>query len=173
MKSTTTLKRKVSEVNSQMSRGSYSAALQAVESLLDQWPGAAPLHILRAELIQLGDESGPSLDEAKKSLAEALKADPNSIEALIEQGHFQFAVDDDAKAAAKTFEKAIAASAKMLVAALLGRAAALAELDRRQEAFDCLAHAQRLQNSNGALKSVAASNPETILTLWESISPTS
>lgn len=170
MKNATTFKRRLTHARKLAQQEDFAAALAIVDELLADWPGAASLHVLRAELIQLGEDDGPPLEEAKRSLNEALRLDDESIDAMLEKAHFEFAIEDDAKMAAKTFDTAIERSTAALVNALLGRAAALAELERRDEAFDCLARARWLQSSNGHV----AVNPATlgaIRGLWEELYP--
>ena len=168
MKSTSTYRRKISAIRREKKAGRHAEALAMVDGLLADWPGSSGLHVMRAELIQLQDGSGPALAEAIDSLRAAVDLDGGSPEALLEQGHYQFAVEDDAKAAAKTFSKAVDRSKRYLVAALLGQAAALEELGRRAEAFDALAAARWLQSSNGGTHN--SSEEQQLLNQWESLS---
>ena len=168
MKSTSTYKRKLSAIRRERKAGHYAGALEMVDHLLADWPGSACLHVMRAELIQLlPDEAGPPLSDAIDSLRTAVDLDDRSPEALLEQGHYQFAVEDDAKVAAKTFSKAVDRSQRLLVASLLGRAAALEELGRRAEAFDCLAAARWLQSNNGTTH--GSGEEQRLLSQWESL----
>ena len=168
MKSTSTFKRKLSAIRRARKARHYAEALEMVDQLLTNWPGSACLHVMRAELIQLlPDESGPPLSEALDSLRAAVDMDDRSPEALLEQGHYQFAVEDDTKAAAKTFSKAVDRSKRLLIGALLGHAAALEELGRRAESFDALAAARWLQSSNGATH--GGGEEQQLLNQWESL----
>ncbi len=173
MKSTSTYKRKLSVIRRVRKVGRYAEALEMVDQLLASWPGSACLHVMRAELIQLlPDKGGPTLSDAIDSLRAAVDLDDRSPEALLEQGHYQFAVEDDAKGAAKTFSKAVDRGKRLLIGALLGHAAALEELGRRAEAFDALAAARWLQSSNGATHGGGAHSSDEeqrLLNQWESL----
>src|SRR5438067_1422346 len=147
MKSTARYKRALAEIRSLRERRKYADSLAAVEALLGQWPDQPALLVLRGELIQLQGEQGPSLDDAAAMLKRAAVLDDRNADALLELAHFQMAVEDDTRTADRSFVSAIAASTESLIAALVGRAGALEELGRKQEAFDCLSTARYLQNA--------------------------
>ncbi len=147
MNAITGYKGTISEVRSLMSRSKFSEALAEVDALLEQWPDQPALLVLRGELIQLQDENGPPLDEAVFALKRAATLDPRNADALLELAYFQFAVQDDSRAAEKSFSRSISASSEALISALVGRAGALEELGRKREAFDCLLVARYLQSS--------------------------
>ena len=169
MKSTRGYRQRLSSTRRHMDAGDYAAALGEVEGLLEAWPGAAPLHVLRAELIQLQEEeNAPPLEEAKAALKVAIELDDFSHSSLIEQGHFLFAVEDDAKAALQSFKKAVQVYKRSLIEALLGQAATLEELGRHQEAFDCLSEARLLQTTfNG--ESSKPPHAEQLLQRWSEL----
>ena len=121
-------KRATAEIRSLRGRRKFAEALASVDALLEEWPDQPALLVLRGELVQLQDEKGPPLEDAAASLKRATALDERNADAWLELGHFQFAVEDDAKAAEKSFGSSIAASSESLIAALIGRAGALEEL---------------------------------------------
>jgi hypothetical protein len=123
----------------------YAQALVEVDKLLEQWEDQPALLVLRGELIQLQEEGGPHLEDAADALKRATILHDKNGDAWLELGHYQLAVEDNAKAADRSFAKAVDTSRETLIAALLGRAAALDELNRKSEAFDCLSAARSLQ----------------------------
>ncbi len=166
MNTVSQFKQGVARIRRHWNAAAYDRALAEVDRLLQSWPDMPRLLVLRAELIQLSDESAPPLAEAQASLRRALDFDDQSLDALVEQGHFLLAVEDDANEASKSFAKAVTVGMRLLREALLGQAAALAELDRRQEAFDCLAQARLLQSQNGTSRK---NGDEDLLTRWEEL----
>jgi tetratricopeptide (TPR) repeat protein len=168
MKTTASYKRAVAAIRSFRQRHKYAEALASLEALLNQWPDQPVLLLLRAELIQLQDEQGPRLDDAAIALKRAVALDDGNADAWLELGHFQFAIKDDARAAEKSFVQAIGASSATLIAALVGRAAALEELGRNSEAFDCLSAARYLQSA-AATKNGAPVGEADLLGRWESL----
>lgn len=161
-------KRKLAEVKRWIKDEKYASALAGIEEMLLHWPGSSPLLILRAELIQLQDEGGPPLQEARRSLEQAVEYDGDSIDACTELAHFQFAVEDNAAAADKSFAEAIEAGTTQLITALVGRAAALTDLGRSEEAFDCLARAQWLRCSKTKFRT-ELSRHDDLLNRFESL----
>jgi tetratricopeptide (TPR) repeat protein len=172
MKSIRGYRQKLSSVRRSMEGDDYAAALRDVDLLLENWPGAAALHILRSQLIQLQESTDvPPLQEAKLALKQALELEEPKQSAIIEQGHFQFAVEDDAKAALESFRKAVQVYKELLIEALLGQAAALEELQRREDAFDCLSQARLLQTTlNGH---TATPHGEQLLRRWDELAAAS
>jgi tetratricopeptide (TPR) repeat protein len=168
MKSTVSYKRALAEIRSLRQRRRYVGALAAVDALLNQWPDQPALLVLRGELIQLQDEDGPPLDDVVAALKRAVALDDRNADAWLELGHFQFAVEDDAKAADKTFAQAVAASRATLIAALVGRAAALEEMGRKREAFDCLSVARYIQSAV-ATENGSAADESSLFDRWESL----
>ena len=168
MKSMTTYKRGVTAIRSLMASRKYARALLEVDALLGQWEDQPALLVLKGELIQFQDEFGPPLEQAADALKRAAAFDDRNGDVWLELGHFQFAVEDDAKSAEKSFARGVAASSETLVAALLGRAAALEELGRKLEAFDCLSVARYLQNAAGT-KNGSAKDKASLFKRWESL----
>jgi tetratricopeptide (TPR) repeat protein len=168
MKSTASFKRAMGAIRSRMASRKYAEALAQVEALLGQWEDQPALLVLRGELIQLRDEGGPSLQEAAEALKRATTLDERNADTWLELGHFQFAVEDDAKEAEKSFAQAVAASGASLIAALLGRAAALEELGRKSEAFDCLSAARYLQHAAGT-RNGSTQDDISVFERWESL----
>jgi len=150
MKPLSSFKRGVAEVRHDLEHGKYERALARVAKLLQDWPDNPQLLVMWADLIQLQEsDEGPSLDDARAALQRASELEGPSPAALIELGAYYYAVDDDPAAANKTFDKAIRLCKRLLIDAILGRAKALGDLERSQEAFACLAQAYALQNQNG------------------------
>jgi hypothetical protein len=151
-----------------MATGKYAQALVDVDKLLEEWEDQPALLVLRSQLIQLQEEDGPPLEVASGALKRATTLHGTDGNAWLELAHFQFAVDDNAKVAEKSFAKAVGASRETLIAALLGRAAALEELNRKREAFDCLSAARSLQNAI-ASNSDSVSLETNLFERWESL----
>lgn len=168
MKAIASYKRGIAEIRALMTRRKHADALVAVDALLAQWPDQPAILVLRGELIQLQDENGPPLDAAAAALKRAATLDDRNADTWLELGHFQFAVEDDAKAAEKSFSQAIAAGSESLIAALIGRAAALDELGRKREAFDCLSAARYLQSA-AATKNGSTIDDVSLFERWESL----
>lgn len=168
MKPTTSFKKRVAEIRTLVAEQKFAVALDAVDSLLREWQDQPALLVLRGEIIQLMDEDGPSLEEAEAALKRATTLDDRNADSWLEFAHYQFAVVDDAKAAEKSFSRAISESCETLISALIGRAGALEELGRRRDAFDCLSVAKYLHNSvkptNGS-----SSDTENLYDRWESL----
>ncbi len=159
-----TFKKSLAGVQSRRSQGDYDTALNAVEVSLKTWPGNARLHLLRAELIQLQDAPSASLEDAKQSLEEAIMLDDSSPAAAIELGNFLDAVEDDPKAALKIYSKAITQASRLLFEALVGQAKALLQLEKQDEALQCVAQLVRLSEDASLTKrSKAAGMPGIIL----------
>jgi tetratricopeptide (TPR) repeat protein len=168
MRTTALLKRGLTKIHRDWQAGRYGRALAAIDELLQAWPDNPRLLIMRAQLIQLqANENAPALDQAKAALRRAVDLDEESPAALIELGHFLFAVDDNAAAASKCFTKAIALCKGLLKDALVGKAEALSELKRQPDALACLAEAYWLQSHDG--KSTTASRREEILERLEGL----
>jgi tetratricopeptide (TPR) repeat protein len=168
MKSLTGYKRGLAEVRQLITRRKYAEALTKVDALLSEWEDQPALLVLRGELIQLQDEDGPPLEDAAAALKRAAALDDRNADAWLELGQYQFAVEDDAKAAERSFSDAIATSSTALIAALVGRAGALEELGRKREAFDCLSVARYLQSAT-ATKNGSASEEVSLFDRWESL----
>jgi len=124
----------------------YDVALSDVEELLKSWPGNAQLHILWANLVQLQEDPTYSLAEVKKALQRTADLDPNSPAGNIELGHYLDAVEDNPQAASKVFSEGIRSARQLLIDGLLGQARAFVQLDKRQEAFECLMESLYLAN---------------------------
>src|SRR5438128_3006103 len=144
------MKRGLAQVRREWRAGRYGRALAEVDRLLKQWPNNPHLLIMQGNLIQLQDDNeGPTLKDAKLALRHAVDLDEESPRALIELGHFLYACEDDAKAAAKCFAKAIRLCKRQLKEALTEQAKVLSELERRSEALACLTEVYWLQSRNG------------------------
>jgi tetratricopeptide (TPR) repeat protein len=151
MKSLTTFKRGVAKVRRDWSDGRVDIALAEVDRLLQEWPDNPQLLVMWADLIQLQERTnGPSLEDAKAAYQRAAALEGEFPAALVELAHFTYALEDDAKTANKTFDKAIVACRRLLIEALLGKAKALHEMERTAEARACLdeAYMLRLRDPN-------------------------
>jgi tetratricopeptide (TPR) repeat protein len=152
MKPTTTFKRGVAKARRDWQEGRYDVALEEVARLLKEWPDNPQLLVMWSDLIQLQEKTnGPSLEDAKGAYQRAADLEGAFPAALVELGHYVYAVEDDAKAANKIYDKAIVAGRRLLIEALLGRAKALHEMERLAEARACLdeAYMLRLRDPNG------------------------
>lgn len=116
----------------------YDAALAAVESMRDDWPGNAHLLILWASLVQLQEKATHDLAEAKTSLQQAVAFDKASPAAAIELGNFLDNVEDDPKGASKVFAEAVQTARQLLLEALVGEAKALRQLKKSDDVLRCL-----------------------------------
>ena len=168
MKRTANYKRQIKAIRALMADQKYAQALNEVDKLLQEWQDQPALLVLRAELIQLQEKDGPPLEDAAEALKRATTLHEQNGDAWLELGHFQFAVEDNAKAAEKSFAHAVDASRETLIAALLARAAALEELDRKREAFDCLSAARYLQSAIAAHND-SRSAETNLFERWESL----
>ena len=129
IKSSTSMKRGLAQVRQQWRARRYDRALADVDRLLKNCPDNPHLLTMRGNLIQLQeDDQGPTLKDAKLALQRAADLDEESPRALIELGHFLYASEDDAKAAARCFAKAVRLCKRLLKEALTGQAKVLAEL---------------------------------------------
>jgi hypothetical protein len=146
MKSTSSFKRGVAKARREWLAKRYDRALAQVDRLLEEWADNPQLLVMWADLVQLqGGEDGPTLEDAKAAYQRAADLDQPSPSALLELGHFHYAVEDDAEKATQFFAKAINLCKSQLRQALLGQAKALAERDRKAEALACLAEAYWLE----------------------------
>jgi len=131
-------KQKLANVSRLWQKENYSSALTEVESMLKTWPGNAHLHVLWASLVQLQENSGFSLDEARQALQQAVELDKDSPSSAIELGHFLDNVEDDPHAAAKAYAEGVAVARQLLIDGLIGQAKALRQLDKKEEFHRCL-----------------------------------
>jgi tetratricopeptide (TPR) repeat protein len=146
MKPLTTFKRGVAKVRRDWKEGRYDNALAEVDRLLKEWPDNPQLLVMWADLVQLQEKAnGPSLEDAKAAYRRAVELDGECSPGLVELGHFLYALEDDAKSASKTYEKAIVAYRRLLIEVLLGKAKALHEMERVAEARACLDEAYMLR----------------------------
>lgn len=138
MSSLRALKQRLSTVSRLWDEEDYDKALAEVEVLLEAWPGNPHLHVLKASLVQLQEEPKYDLDEAKQALRQAVELDREAPTALIELGHFLDAVEDDPRAAIKSYAEGVAAARHLLIDGLIGQAKAYRQLDNREEFLRCL-----------------------------------
>ena len=145
----TPLKKGLERVHKAEKAGQIDLALPELDRLMEVSPDNSTLLMLRAELIQLGSDNAPPLADAKECLRQSTELESESPAGWLELGHFALSVEDDAKAALPSFDKAIRLCQEMLTEALAGKAKALAELKQRDEALACLAKAYWVQNQAG------------------------
>jgi hypothetical protein len=145
-------KRKLAAVHRLWAERGADAAIAELEKLRQDWPGSAHLSVLWASLIQLQEKPSHELSEAKAALEAAVELDRASPEAVIELGYFLDSVEDNPKAAAKAFADGVSLARHQLVEGLVGRAKALLQLNKRDEAFDCVAEAMQLMRADPNLK---------------------
>lgn len=74
-KTSTALRRGVRQVKKLWHSGQSRQALAAVQKLVQQWPGHAPLWILLGDLIQLQEEATVPLEDAKSAYLQATLED--------------------------------------------------------------------------------------------------
>lgn len=153
---------KLAKIQRHWKEQQYDTALSIVDETLQSWPGNAHLHVLRASLIQLQEKPSVSLAEARKSLQRAVDLDGDSPAALVELGHFLDAVEDEPEQASKAFAEAVSRGRRLLIEGLLGHARALLELQRREEAIQCVMEALYLANADHARKAPQAA-PDVLL----------
>lgn len=128
----------------------YDRARTELCELLQRWPENSFLWRLKAELIQLSDRKDVPLECAQEALQRSSELDPESPQAFVELGHFLFAVAGNSRVAVEHFDRAIALAQDCLLDALQGKAKAMADLGRREEALGYLAQAYWLQtHGNG------------------------
>ena len=150
MKATGSLKRGLARIRRAWLARKFDVAFAQADNLLKEWPDNPHLLVLWADLVQLLDtQEGPTLADAKAAYQRAAELDKESPEALIGLGHFLYAIEDDAKAASDCFAKAITLCRDWLRQTLKGKAEALSEIGRHQEAFECLAEAHWLAQREG------------------------
>jgi tetratricopeptide (TPR) repeat protein len=148
MKPVSSLTRGLATVRRDWRAGRYAEAFQQATRLLDLWPDNPHLLVLWSSLVQLQDSQAPPLKKAEAALERAAALDEESPEPWFELATFADAVSDDPSTATRHYEKAITLSKRFLVEALLGKAKALSQLDRKQEALACVAEAYGVQHAH-------------------------
>src|SRR5262245_36923902 len=161
MRTTKTYKSGLARIRKAWRTGRYERALEEVERLLSSWPDNPSLLRMRAELVQLQEETKHRLVDVRADLERAVALNEESPAALIELGHFLSTVEDNPAAASRCFGKAITLCRRFLTEALLAQADTLLEIDRKPDALAHLAEAYFLQAPNG--RSAAGSAGKEIL----------
>ncbi len=159
MKNIRPLKQKLAEIARLRQEEKIDQAFNEVDQLLKSWPGNPQLYILWADLVQLQEQPGPSLEEAKKALQTAADLDKNSAAGLIELGYFLDNVEDDPHGASKAFSEAVATSRRLLIDGLLGKARALLQLNKREESLRCVLEALYLSEVGDAMRKRKPNGP--------------
>jgi tetratricopeptide (TPR) repeat protein len=155
-------KKSLSRILRLWEREDFDAALSEVDALLQEWRGNSQLQIWRASLIQLQDSPSQTLEAAKQALQQAVDLDPSSPAASIELGHYLDSVEDNPKAAAKAFSKAIMEARRLLIEGLIGQARALLQLDRKEEVLKSLAELLDLAAATEAKRPRRVNGPDII-----------
>lgn len=128
----------------------YREALSEVDALLEASPAHPYLLVQRSQIIQLSDEDCPhEWEQARDDLETACRNNPNSPGPWIELGHYQYAIEDDAESASRSFQKAVDLGRDALFQALYGQAKALKEKGDAAGAFSSLAEARTLWIARG------------------------
>lgn len=124
----------------------FGEALALVERLLKEGPSSTELLVFRAQVLQLVPEvdMADPLAAAEESLAQACALAPDTVEPLIEMGHFLYAVQDRPADALSQFEAAERLARAGLKDALIGKIKCLAQLGRQVEARVELADAAQI-----------------------------
>lgn len=144
MTRTRSFKRDLAKALRRLRDEDYDAALDHLGAMREAWPGNAQVEILWASLVQLQESPDRSLDDAKVALERAIELDENSPVAPIELGHYLDSIEDDPRAAAKTFAQGVSSARRLLIDGLIGQARALLQLDRGDEALKCVMEAMSL-----------------------------
>lgn len=146
MNATVGFKKVVARIRRAWRDGERRRAFDEVNRALEIHPDNPKLLIMRAALLLLqdDDEDLPPLNASKEDLEHALEFDDESIDALIDLGHFVSVHEDDAREAAKHFDKAVHLSVDMLTRALVGLAEAQFELEQNVKASHSLMLASQL-----------------------------
>ena len=137
------LAREIRAVEKLYRYGHYDEVLKRSDQILARYPGLTSLLILRGMAIQLrntdhGDESYPTLRDARNSLEMAVQLDSASVEALNELAHFNFAVLDNNPDAWQLFRRGVALSFGQLKKMLVGLYETALYVERFQEARQTL-----------------------------------
>jgi tetratricopeptide (TPR) repeat protein len=150
MRATTAYKRGLARARKAWQSGDFAAALAEVDRLLSDWPDQPALLVMRGGLIQLQDEKGPPLAEARAALERAVELDETAPAAWTELGHFLNAVEDDADGAARCFQKAAELARRQLEDALLAQAQLLSDSGHEADALARLSEVLGLPPSRRA-----------------------
>lgn len=93
------------------------------------------LLVLKARIIQLAEESADyTLEDVEESLLQAIQIEPDNLAAYIELGYFYYAVADQSDRSLSFFERAQEYAEKSLLSAMLGKAKALVDIGKSDEA---------------------------------------
>ena len=98
------------------------------------------LLVTKSDIIQLSDDLHYRLEDAETSLLRAIALEPHHVEAHTELGYFYYAIMAQSEKAIPYFEQAEKDAEIALVAAILGKAKALIDLDLFNEAAEFLKH---------------------------------
>ncbi|WP_143074104.1 cell division protein ZapD [Roseateles sp. YR242] len=134
------IKKMRSEVAEIRLKGDWSAVLGFFRAN-DGVALSTDLLLLKAAAIQLADDAqGYVLEDAMNLLNMAFELAPCSSRALIEKAHFQFAVEDNAHAALRTFQEAELMCKSDFVDLTCGKGRVLKELHGTQAALTYLSN---------------------------------
>jgi len=143
----TKYKKSVDQLLSIYRKKQFWESYDLVNELLDQYPCAVDLLVLRSMIIQLLDKREgrevPSPDLVKQDLLIACQLAPGAIEPFIELGHFEYAVMDRPDEGMKHFITAQQNADNGMKAALIGRIKCHADMGEMQQAKELLAMARK------------------------------
>jgi len=107
-----------------------------MHSLEDMGVELSPyLLTVKSQVIQLTDECNCyTLENAEESLLRAIQLEPKNVDAHVEIGYFYYAVSAQSDKAIPFFECAEKYAEEFLLDAILGKAKALVDLDKTNEA---------------------------------------
>ena len=94
--------------------------------------------LLKSCAIQLSDDSIYILQDAEQCLLDVIKNDEYYIEAYIDLAFYYYAVEDNSEKSLSFFDQAISRSKNCLREAIIGKAKALADLNKIKESLTCL-----------------------------------
>jgi tetratricopeptide (TPR) repeat protein len=128
---------KIDKIDDLTSQERFEEALAAVEEFLERFPLSPYLLVKRGCLIQLYNEvehPARTLEVARESLEMACALTPNYVQALIELGYFQYAIEDRSDEALEQFQIAREQAETDLEEALVGEAKSHLDLGQLQQA---------------------------------------
>lgn len=126
-------------------QGKYLDAYKLLEKLLRDYPYSVELLVRQGKLIQLLDddnEETPTLEIARESLKIANLINPESIEASIELGYFEYAINNSSEVAINYFKSARKNAEIGLKSALIGEIKCYIDIDNISKARETIEKAK-------------------------------
>jgi len=164
MSTTRTFKQNLSTISNLWESQDYDSALAKVEELQKSWPGNSQLLILWSRLVQLQENPGHDLNEAKTALQQAIDLDKTSPAAVIELGYFLDAIEDDPQAAIKSYSEGVGLARKLLIEGLIGQAKGFLQLEKKESAQECVLEILHLLSFEPKSKREKATGPDVLVT---------